>query len=313
MAREQDYSVCFNLPLSQVNKGFSLIHSVGLQRLPIAETVLTMIKSPCRSSSVPAHGAKQSRIENSLGSLDRSNRLNDLFKHEQMPEYMKIIVDIMLETKEQLREISRMNRELADEVKSLRVENDFLEEKVQDLSNPQQITTHVSQDCSAESSPVSPPPEDSEMPCSVVISGIRESTAPSSFERVNHDYICVNSILDFLGVECFPRSLYRMGRPSSTHYRLLKVVLPCSRSQRELLKHAPRLRFFSEKGIYIRPSLPLQERIRLREKRLKAKQVLVSQNCTPPNDTNLSPACDSSMNNVSLQNLPGQGNPEPGN
>lgn len=50
--------------------------------------------------------------------------------------------------------------------------------------------------------------------------------------------------------------------------RLLKVVFPASFFASLTLKRAPHLRFFSEKGIFIRPSLTKSERDRLRTVRV---------------------------------------------
>lgn len=60
-----------------------------------------------------------------------------------------------------------------------------------------------------------------------------------------------------------------MGIPGQGRPRLVKVVLPASRFQREAVRRAPRLRFFPpQKGIYLRPSLTKEERDRWREARL---------------------------------------------
>ncbi|XGW15061.1 hypothetical protein V3C99_000943 [Haemonchus contortus] len=55
-----------------------------------------------------------------------------------------------------------------------------------------------------------------------------------------------------------------MGKPNHTRPRLLKVILPTSSFQRQLLSRASMLKHFSLKGIYIRPSLTKAERDRLR-------------------------------------------------
>ncbi|KAK6013448.1 hypothetical protein OSTOST_21234 [Ostertagia ostertagi] len=104
---------------------------------------------------------------------------------------------------------------------------------------------------------------------SIVVSGVPESQSPNSVDRAHHDIQCICSLLNFLGIECIPSMVFRMGIKNSSRPRLLKVVLPSSRFQIETIKRAPRLRFFSQRGVYIRPSLTKEERERRREARQK--------------------------------------------
>lgn len=91
---------------------------------------------------------------------------------------------------------------------------------------------------------------------SIVLTNVPESSEPSAFARNSSDFNRVNQILDFLGVECRPLSVFRMGRPQQNRPRLIKVVLPSSRHQAEAVRRAPRLRFLPpHKGIFLRPSL----------------------------------------------------------
>ncbi|KAK6032113.1 endonuclease/exonuclease/phosphatase family protein [Ostertagia ostertagi] len=99
---------------------------------------------------------------------------------------------------------------------------------------------------------------------SIVVSGVPESQSPNSVDRAHHDIQCIYS-----RIECIPSMVFRMGIKNSSRPRLLKVVLPSSRFQIETIKRAPRLRFFSQRGVYIRPSLTKEERERRREARQK--------------------------------------------
>ncbi|KAK6054851.1 hypothetical protein COOONC_07644 [Cooperia oncophora] len=91
-----------------------------------------------------------------------------------------------------------------------------------------------------------------------------ECVSPIASVRVSYDLNCIRRINDFLGIDCQPICVYRMGRYISGKPRLLKVVFPSSFFSSLLLKRAPKLRFFSEKGIFVRRSLSLAERQSLR-------------------------------------------------
>lgn len=102
---------------------------------------------------------------------------------------------------------------------------------------------------------------------SIVITGIDESQAPVARHRLQHDFDCVMDVLSYLGIECFPTTLYCMGRPKRGSARLLKVILPSTYHQKLAVRRAPWLRSFSIRGIFLRESLTLAERVRRRELR----------------------------------------------
>lgn len=109
---------------------------------------------------------------------------------------------------------------------------------------------------------------------SIVISGVCESSSSSSVSRAVHDHDVVKQIFDHLGIECVPHVVYRLGKPTEGRARLLKVILPSTFYQKLTLRRSHRLRFFSCKGVYIRPSLTKQERDRNREARLARNSLL---------------------------------------
>ncbi|VDP11790.1 unnamed protein product [Heligmosomoides polygyrus] len=100
---------------------------------------------------------------------------------------------------------------------------------------------------------------------SIIISGVPELADASIERRVRYDMLSVHNILFHIGVECLPVSVYRLGRPTASRNRLLKVIFPCSFFQRLAIRRASRLRTFPEKGVYIRASLTQEERARRRE------------------------------------------------
>lgn len=57
----------------------------------------------------------------------------------------------------------------------------------------------------------------------------------------------------FLNVECTPTAVYRMRRVQPQKNRLIKVILPPSRFQQDVVSRAPRLLFYSHKGVYLPP------------------------------------------------------------
>ncbi|KAK6029093.1 hypothetical protein OSTOST_04805 [Ostertagia ostertagi] len=96
---------------------------------------------------------------------------------------------------------------------------------------------------------------------------------PAQTARVSFDFEHIKKIFHFLSIECFPSMYYRMGKPTANRSRLLKVVLPNSFFQKQILSRASLLKHFPLSGIYIRPSLTKIERDRLRSLRaLRNKQ-----------------------------------------
>ncbi|EYC13950.1 hypothetical protein Y032_0042g620 [Ancylostoma ceylanicum] len=225
-----------------------------------------VVCSPARSSSLPA---KRGRME-PMSPTPRSSvvdQLQNLAGDGNIPSYMRLVIDMLLDTKREMMEINRRSCEILEENKKLREENFKLMQKIEVLLRPNDVTTNVS--AQHPESDYNSVVEDSERLRSVVLSGVPESNANSSVERAHHDMICIHQILDFLNVECLPSAVYRMGRYDASKHRLLKVVLPASKYQKEAIRRAPRLRFFPHKGVYLRPSLTKEERNRRRLERQK--------------------------------------------
>ncbi|KAL3115541.1 hypothetical protein niasHT_015879 [Heterodera trifolii] len=80
--------------------------------------------------------------------------------------------------------------------------------------------------------------QDHERRRSVVVQGLPEPAGDKPSERVAADRSELSHVLDELGVEC-PISSYRMGPPyqagSGHRPRLIKIILPASKFQRQLL------------------------------------------------------------------------------
>lgn len=109
-----------------------------------------------------------------------------------------------------------------------------------------------------------------EMSRAIVIGNMQESSSEHPVARADHDFHAVKSLVNSLGVEVNPVSVYRMGAVGSRP-RLLKVILPTRKHQRMLVSRAPWLRNSPFRGTWLRPSLPKEERDKRREERLRAR------------------------------------------
>lgn len=215
----------------------------------------------CEASSSPSAGM--------VSLVEPAERLQGLLGRGKVPNYVKVLVDILLETRAEIKELSRRNADLMEEVRLLREENLALKQNTSSVSK-----SVVDPSPNGSPNAVLSMEPDIERKRSIVLSNIPESSAQSPSERVGHDIACVNQILDFLNIECNPMTVYRMGKLDARRPRLMKVVLPASRFQMEAVRRAPRLRFSpSHRGVYLRPSLTKEERERRRGERLSSRRL----------------------------------------
>lgn len=208
---------------------------------------------------------------------------------KDVPSYVQIMIDALaetrkelLETRKELAEMSRRNDAILEENKKLREENSLLKLRIEELlsisknpvSPPSNISPPVTSHNALDNDSLISDPD---FKRSIVVKGVPESRSRSAYDNINHDWDCVMSLLDFLDIACFPKTLYRMGRPKANAPRLLKVVLPSSQFQRLILKRKSQLRFFPQKGVYVRPSLPPGERNFNHEKPLMNNSAMSTQ------------------------------------
>ncbi|VDO52699.1 unnamed protein product [Haemonchus placei] len=199
-----------------------------------------------------------------------SSILDRLGKEESLPSYAKFIIGVLIETKEEISELNRRCNAILLENKVLKEENDSLKSQLGKLLSSFKVI-----DSKADRSGLSLPPDadrkpleiDYDLKRSIVVADVPESQRPGAVDRARHDLQCVSTLLNYLDVEYFPSLVYRMGEESSSQPRLLKVVLPTARSQREAVRKAPRLRFLPHGKVYIRSFLTREERMRRREAR----------------------------------------------
>ncbi|XGW32360.1 hypothetical protein V3C99_017144 [Haemonchus contortus] len=198
--------------------------------------------------------------------------MNLINSDDSLPPYIKIILEVLRDTRDQMVTINQWCGRLSEENEKLKAENSELKKLLE--SNETPPTKDIS-----PSSPSFPQGNDSvslerelERTRSVVIHGIPEFSSPMSVNRAFADFNAVLSILNHLDVECIPCNVYRLGRPDSNRSRLVKVIFPSSVFQRIVLKRASRMRSFFYQGVYIRPSRTKEERERIRKEQATAKR-----------------------------------------
>lgn len=206
----------------------------------------------------------------SIGGDTCTDLLKRLEAEESLPSYVKLIIGVLIETKMEISDLNNLCKTILAENKVLREENNLLRSQLNSSSSseiPTKEPSSSSQSAVAHDAGRTFPKIDPDLSRSIVVSGVPEGQSSNSIDRAQHDLQCVYTLLNFLGVECLPCHVFRMGVRNSSRPRLLKIVLPNDRFQKEVVKRASRLRFFPHKGVYIRPSLTKEERIRRREAR----------------------------------------------
>ncbi|EYC13140.1 hypothetical protein Y032_0045g1289 [Ancylostoma ceylanicum] len=170
-----------------------------------------MVSSSSRSSLVSTRQPKKNRTEETQANGKPLDRLIKVTNDARTPGYMKLVIDLMLEMKEEIQEANRRNKEQTDEVERLRNENLSLKSQLNALrtSNTLPISTSVSDSASLSSSN-----NDPDLKRSIVIRNLPEPQCTNSVEKVFHDLSAVTEILSCLDVECLPITTYRMGQES---------------------------------------------------------------------------------------------------
>ncbi|KAK6030367.1 hypothetical protein OSTOST_03505, partial [Ostertagia ostertagi] len=204
-----------------------------------------------RQGPLKRHCLEVSGSPGSSPDLDRQVEL--LLSDESMPSHLRTVLAWLLEERKQMYSISVLCKELSDEVTKLRSENAELKQRLSDSLSGVSIVS--APDPSTSPKPIVPVIssfEEVERRRSVIVSGVSESLDPVSSSRVMHDYHAVRDIMNFLSIDCSTISLFSL---SSFFAKLL-------------LRRAPRLKHYRHSGVFLRPSLPKEERERLRTERL---------------------------------------------
>ncbi|KAK6050591.1 hypothetical protein COOONC_11904 [Cooperia oncophora] len=193
--------------------------------------------TPSAPAPIQGRRGKKHRMDlSSPGEMDLDRAIDLIIGDSSLPPHLKTAMGFLLEMKDQIASVKR-NKELVEENNCMRLRNNELQEEVDSLKS--QITLLKQALASSKNSTnvrvdsqVNSSPhnyEELERRRSIVIVGVKECNSPVSSDRL------------------FSRHL-------SLH-----------RSQ---LRRAPPLRYFKEKGIYVRPSLSKLERDHLRAERL---------------------------------------------
>ncbi|KAL6738118.1 hypothetical protein Aduo_011701 [Ancylostoma duodenale] len=240
--------------------------------------------TPVSSRPIQDRPSKRSRVSPTCTndqSFDHAIKI--LINDDQIPAHLKTIVGHLVDKLSGMELLIKRNTELENRLEEGEAEKKRLKEENESLGRAlfNKSVGIPSQRGVFESSPKLSPNdvslvssckcEEKERLRSVVVSGIVGCNDANAQNRINYDSDCIRKILHFLNVECAPVSFYRMGKPSKPNTkfpRLLKIVLPSSFFRNDLLRRAPRLKSFPVSGIFIRPSLPKEERERLRALRL---------------------------------------------
>lgn len=240
------------------------LHKVYLLKSAIVRIMAKNTGSQSMNGSAPGSSVAGRTRSSTVDNLDAIEQLQSLTAKGKVPAYMKQIIELLMETRKEVRDLSQRNADLLEELRLLRQENVSLKEKLASFERARATVTnpsHLTQpDVSVK--------VDLDLDRSIVLSHVPESSSSKLPERLSHDFDYVVELLSYLNVECTPISVYRMGKNSQDRPRLIKVVLPSSKFQRLATRRAPRLRFSpTHKGIYLRPSLTWEERARRREQR----------------------------------------------
>lgn len=111
--------------------------------------------------------------------------------------------------------------------------------------------------------------------CSIVISGLPESTNSNPTEKLEEEHSKIFKFLDLFGIKSFDTT-FRMGRFAEGKTRLVKVVLNSVGAQKHLLQNAFVLKNAAEfRGVYVRESLSNSQRI-LYKKLLQLRRSLLT-------------------------------------
>lgn len=240
------------------------------------------LDSHMASSSVPTsiQNRRSKRVKASTQSpsptTDIDSAVDLLVNDASLPPHLRVVVCHLLEMKKEYTSILSRNQDLVEEMKMVRLRNEELQKENSNLHS--EIVALKSQlsskdSASAKSLDVASPNlsyDEIERKRSIVVSGAPESFAAVPSLRVVHDFGIVREMFDFLQIDSYPVSVFRMGRIIAGRPRLLKVVLPSSFYANLVIRRAPRLRTFSLKGIYVRPSLTKSERDRIRNARMSS-------------------------------------------
>lgn len=216
---------------------------------------------------------KRQRVETPEGLLTSPELVNVVKEVNDSTGIPECVKRLLLAITSQLSAVLSENASLRSQLEDIAKENERLKQQLRSYEdNPRVVNVPP-----AVVPPSNPQMENAsysevERRRSVVIGNIPECRSEFLRDRRQYDFESVVNILSHLDVDCFPVTVYRMGRYVPGKNRLIKAVLPCSMFQRLAVQRAPLLSSFPGRGAFLRRSLTYEER----KERREARQIFVS-------------------------------------
>ena len=218
--------------------------------------------SPSAGFNSGQNAAKRLRIGTPERANEQAQLLAKLDKDKKCSAYVKAVLKFLMDGQQD-------HTLLVDEISSLREENRALKARIAQLSGPTfQLANQPAPDANRVVNEIDSDCELFERKRALVISGIPESDLSQPVSRAEEDTYRVKCVVNTLGVDAIPVTVYRMGRVGPRP-RLLKVIMPSSVHQKRLVERASWLRNSEFRGVWLRASLSKEVRDQQREVRLR--------------------------------------------
>ena len=227
------------------------------------------ISSPAPVFNLDAGRGKRLRVSSPEQADQFKASLTKMRNDDQCPSSVKDVLFAMVDKFDVISDLLLENQQL-------KAENSALKSQLATLSVSSDSVPNISVPTVPVSNVHNAVPNSKENGCfevversrAVVISGVYESKNPNPVKRAEEDMFNVKCVVNTLGVEAVPVTVYRMGRVGPRP-RLLKVIMPSSTHQKRLVERSSYLRNSEFKGVWLRASLTYEDRVKQREERLK--------------------------------------------
>lgn len=151
------------------------LHKVYLLKSAIVRIMAKNTGSQSMNGSAPGSSVAGRTRSSTVDNLDAIEQLQSLTAKGKVPAYMKQIIELLMETRKEVRDLSQRNADLLEELRLLRQENVSLKEKLASFERARATVTnpsHLTQpDVSVK--------VDLDLDRSIVLSHVPESSLPS--------------------------------------------------------------------------------------------------------------------------------------
>lgn len=151
------------------------LHKVYLLKSAIVRIMAKNTGSQSMNGSAPGSSVAGRTRSSTVDNLDAIEQLQSLTAKAKVPAYMKQIIELLMETRKEVRDLSQRNADLLEELRLLRQENVSLKEKLASFERARATVTnpsHLTQpDVSVK--------VDLDLDRSIVLSHVPESSLPS--------------------------------------------------------------------------------------------------------------------------------------